>query len=557
MSTLLRVSLLAGLLLAGSGGLAGVAQAANRAAPTDPSVAGRAIFQRGILPSGAALEGSRQAGGLGLSGAAAACVNCHRRSGLGSTEGVVTIPPITGTYLFHSRTANANEPALHFVENMHGSREPYTDETLARAIREGLDSEGKPLGALMPRFALSDADVAELIAYLKSLGTRRPPGITDTVLHFATIITPDADPAKRQGMLDVLQEFFKDKNAFPFGPSPQMRTSSKTVYAKSMYIANRHWQLHVWELKGAPDTWRRQLDEDFAREPVMAAIAGLGGSQWKPVHDFCEASEVPCLFANVEVPDDEPGDFYSIYYSRGVLLEAGLVARQLAQTLKDRHGATLRQIYRTGDSGEAGARALAAALQGSGVDVSSQALGAGKPGAGVAAALRGAAKADALMLWLRPADLEALNDVTPGSAAVYLSGVMGGLEHAPVPATWRPRTHMAYPVDLPDKRVVRVDYPLGWFRFRHIPVVAEQVQADTYMACGILAETLNHMADMIDPDYLVERIQEMLDHRYLTGYYPRLTLAPGQTLASKGGYLVRFTEPAGTQVVADGEWMVP
>ena len=112
-------------------------------------------------------------------------------------------------------------------------------------------------------------------------------------------------------------------------------------------------------------------------------------------------------------------------------------------------------------------------------------------------------------------------------------------------------------VDLPDKRVVRVDYPLGWFRFRHIPVVAEQVQADTYMACGILAETLNHMADMIDPDYLVERIQEMLDHRYLTGYYPRLTLAPGQTLASKGGYLVRFTEPAGTQVVADGEWMVP
>ena len=55
----------------------------------------------------------------------------------------------------------------------------------------------------------------------------------------------------------------------------------------------------------------------------------------------------------------------------------------------------------------------------------------------------------------------------------------------------------------------------------------------------------------------LERIQEMLDHRYLTGYYPRLTLAPGQTLASKGGYLVRFTEPAGTQVVADGEWMVP
>ena len=116
---------------------------------------------------------------------------------------------------------------------------------------------------------------------------------------------------------------------------------------------------------------------------------------------------------------------------------------------------------------------------------------------------------------------------------------------------------MAYLFDLPDRRLVRVDYPLGWFSFRHIPVVAEQTQADTYLACGVLAETLNHMADVIEPDYLVERMQEILDHRILTGYYPRLTLATGQSLASKGGYLVKFAEPTGTRVVPDGEWTVP
>jgi len=138
-----------------------------------------------------------------------------------------------------------------------------------------------------------------------------------------------------------------------------------------------------------------------------------------------------------------------------------------------------------------------------------------------------------------------------------MSGLMGGLEHAPLPAAWRGRVRMAYPFDLPDRRVVRVDYPLGWFSFRHIPVVAEQVQADTYLACGILAETLNHMADVIEPDYLVERMQEILDHRILTGYYPRLTLATGQSLASKGGYLVKFAEPTGIRIVPDGEWIVP
>jgi hypothetical protein len=65
--------------------------------------------------------------------------------------------------------------------------------------------------------------------------------------------------------------------------------------------------------------------------------------------------------------------------------------------------------------------------------------------------------------------------------------------------------------------VVRVDYPLGWFSFRHIPVVAVQTQADTYLACGILTETLGHAGDVTDPTYLVELVQQSLDHRILTG----------------------------------------
>jgi hypothetical protein len=102
-----------------------------------------------------------------------------------------------------------------------------------------------------------------------------------------------------------------------------------------------------------------------------------------------------------------------------------------------------------------------------------------------------------------------------------------------------------------------VDYALGWFSFRHIPLVAEQVQANTYLACGLLAETLNHMADEINPDYLVERVQEDLDHRILTGYYPRLTLSAEQTLASKGGYLVKFANATDAGVLPDGDWTVP
>ena len=83
------------------------------------------------------------------------------------------------------------------------------------------------------------------------------------------------------------------------------------------------------------------------------------------------------------------------------------------------------------------------------------------------------------------------------------------------------------------------------------------MQADTYLACGLLAETLSHMADSFIPDYLVERLESLLEHRILTAYYPRLALAPNQRFASKGGYIVRFAEPSGGQLVAASDWIVP
>ena len=98
---------------------------------------------------------------------------------------------------------------------------------------------------------------------------------------------------------------------------------------------------------------------------------------------------------------------------------------------------------------------------------------------------------------------------------------------------------------------------MGWFAIRHIPIVDFQVQADTYLACGLLSETLNHTVDTCVRDYLIERIEAMLEHRVLTGYYPRLALAPGQRIAYKGGYVVRFAEAVGTKLVADGDWIVP
>jgi len=527
------------------------------ASADSPASAGEAIYRRGIVGSGAPLE-ARRSGGMRTLGAAAACVNCHRRSGFGGKEGRSIIPPITGRYLFRPRPTEGNDREIPFVPGMRGDREPYTDATLARAIRAGLDSEGKPLSYLMPRFALNDADMAALIGYLKRLDQRRVPGVTDTVLHFATIVTPDADPVKRRGMLDVIEQFFADRNARQMGPAPRMRASSRTAFSKTMFMVHRQWQLHVWELTGAESTWQEQLERRLAREPVLAVVSGLGGRNWAPVHAFCERAALPCLFPNVEVPVDSERDFYPLYFSKGVLLEAELIASALLDASRGAMPRTVRQLYRAGDSGEAGALALAAALKPHAITVSSQVLPRGAPGEGLAEALRGSETVDALVLWLRPADVATLGTAPPAApAAVFMSGLMGGLERTPLPPSWRSRTRLAYPFDLPERRRVRVDFALGWFRIRQVAVVAEQVQADTYLACGLLSETLNHMVDTFVRDYLVERFEDMLERRVVTGYYPRLALATGQRFASKGGYIVRLPEAKGARLIVDRDWFVP
>ncbi len=515
---------------------------------------GKAIYRHGATSIGAPLEAQREAGAR-LRGADAACVNCHRRSGFGAREGRISIPPITGRFLMQSDPSAIRDDPLPYVESMRINHVPaYTDATLARAIREGVDAQGKPLNYLMPRFDLNDSDMASLIAYLKQLDRRKVRGVTDTVLHFATIITPDADPVKRQGMLAVIEQYFADKNATPLGPTARLRTSRKM-----MFTVNRRWQLHVWELSGAPDTWQEQLKQRLAKEPVLAVVSGLGGKNWAPVHAFCEQNALPCLFPNVEVPPlDADRAFYSLYFSKGVLLESGLIANRILKSASGKTAKTVQQIYRAGDSGEPAAKALAETLERQGIAVRNQVLARGATGRGVPEALAKASNADALVLWLRQPDLAALNDALPATTtAVYMSGLMGGLERSPLPPGWRGRTRLAYPFDLPEQRRVGVDFAFGWFSIRRIPLVAEQVQADTYLACGLLAETLSHMADTFVPDYLIERIEDTLDHRIVTGYYPHLALGAGQRFASKGGYIVQFADAQGQRLVVDSNWFVP
>ena len=521
---------------------------ARPAVPADP---GAAIYRLGVLPSGQPLVGKREEGEPAR-GAAAACVNCHRRSGLGTVEGQSLVPPIIGTYLFKSRQLIIEDPNTPHIQGYLPNRSAYTDATLAAAIRSGITPNGRVLSYLMPRYALDAAAMHSLIGYLRTFGSQPTPGVSSDTLEFATVIAADADPVAKAAMLDVLKHFIEGQNRLIAGGTPPLHANRAI-----MYRVTRRWNLHIWELSGPAASWPAQLQAKYAAQPVYALLSGLGGRDWTPVHRFCESNGIPCLLPNVDLPVVAEADFYPIYFSRGVLLEADLFAVRLRELARAGGVRRVVQVFARDDIGADAAAALQASLAAGGTAGELDGLAPGELRARLPSILADLKPDDALVLWLKSEDVAALPAQPPASAHVFLSGLMGGMENAPLPAAWREASRLSYLFDLPDARHARMVPAYSWLKINGVPLVAERVQIHTYLACVIAAETLGHMLDSFVRDFLNERLEMMVSRRLTNAYYPHLGLAPGQRFASKGGYLVRFADADGARIQADGEWVVP
>ena len=51
----------------------------------------------------------------------------------------------------------------------HEEHPPYTEETLKRAITQGVDPAGEPLDQEMPRWRMSELDLDDLVKFVKTL----------------------------------------------------------------------------------------------------------------------------------------------------------------------------------------------------------------------------------------------------------------------------------------------------------------------------------------------------------------------------------------------------
>jgi hypothetical protein len=508
--------------------------------------AGQAIYRDGILTDGRALAGAGAAGVV-RSGRVGACVACHRRSGFGAAEGQLVVPPITAQELFQAPKAVPADPRIaHQLGRPR--RPPYDDAALARAIRDGVGVDGRPLDPVMPRYALGERDMAALTAYLKTLFGAPDPGVDAEQIRLATVIQPGVAPARRQAMLEVLQAFVRDKNAAVRSEQARRRAGSMR-----MHRAWRTWVLDVWQLEGTPGSWDAQLEQRYRNAPVFALVGGIGDDSWQPIADFSERRKLPCILPQTLLPG-EGENFYTVYFSSGVALEA----RALAGVLAPQAGG--RRVIQVSRAGDPASQAAAAAFRDT-FRAASHAVSGGArleervlDGAPDGSLWRELAQADAaaLVLWLRAPDLAQARDLAPAAPAWLSAGLLDGAPALPG-AGWR----MTYPWELPAASAPRVRRSVDWLRARAIGSSAPRVAIDTHYALAALGDALAHQMDSFSRDYLVETVEHQVSTTLLSSSYPPLTLGPDQRFASKGVYLVRPSAKPGAEPEALSALIVP
>jgi hypothetical protein len=284
---------------------------------------------------------------------------------------------------------------------------------------------------------------------------------------------------------------------------------------------------------------------------TRSSAGGLGAHSWRPIHEFSERFEVPCIFPQTALPALGEPDFYTVYLSRGLTLEA----QALARFLQDQgEGGAVVQVSRPDPASVAAADAFRNARVASGDPAPLERVIEQAPDAAFWQELAAQVPGATWVLWLPPQDLAlAFAARGPGAGDVYLSTGLGAADMART-ASATGRVRLVHPLDLPEARAARLETARAWLHKSGIDLTDETVQMNAYLAATVTGMALSHSVDTWSREFLLERLEHRMGSSGELSVYPRLSLGPGQRYASKGSYIVQ-ADAGRLHPLSD--WIVP
>jgi hypothetical protein len=527
--------------------------------PEDRLRLGERIYREGILPSGEPMQALVR-DDLPTPGTLFSCISCHLRSGLGSFEGGVFTPPTNGNKLFQPfLTLYKGTPHHPKYFPLPPRRPAYTEETLVKAIETGVDPNGRTLNDVMPRYLLDPGDMILLVSYLKTLSNGFSPGVTESNIHFATVVSEDIPPEDRDALISPLQNYFKLKNSqvkyFKTPGSARSKLMAQNMTTSKEFI-NRTLTLSVWVLKGRPETWRKQLEEYNRTDPAFAMLGGMVSGSWEPVHRFSEDNQIPSLFPFTDLPVISRSDWYTLYLSKGYYQEGEAAARYLNNdpAVTD---ADILQVVRDSQEG----LALAAGFQ-----ETWRSLGRKipmtitlKPGREVSTETitsnSASNKPAVIILWDGPsvlAGLDRLTSIRNGQARYVISAGYLGKEIWTLKEQQRKLTYITYPYRIPRPAADFRPSSMG-MGIKSFSADATKIENQTYSLIEILTMALMDMKGNYYRDNFLDVIGMIMDQE--VPLYERISFGPGQRYASKGCYIVQLSNDSKPQLIKKSDWV--
>jgi hypothetical protein len=413
----------------------------------------------------------------------------------------------------------------------------------------------------MPRYTLGERDMDHLTAYLKTLAAAPDPGVDDTTIHFATVVSEGVDCDERRAMVAAIEAFVRRKN---LEVERDVRRPRASPYYKDEFrIARRWWALHIWELAGPRATWEAQLEAKYRKQPVFALLGGLVAGTWAPVHQYCEQSRIPCLFPLTDLPevveDDRPT--FTVYLTKGLQGEAEALAQWISRTQSEGRPGPIVQVFSDSDEGRTLARSFRRAMHEAGAArVQDVPFRADVPSEEFWRRVIHERKPSVLVLWLGPPDLDAYS-VTRAAAddrlALFASSTLLGRTAMSIPERLRGRIRLTYPWTLPGREPPHLFRVRSWFRSQGIADDHETLRLNTYLVLSLTEHVLERMVDHFSRDYFLECAEHELESMENPGVLPRLSLGPGQRYASKGCYIVASSRDRQGALEAISAWIVP
>lgn len=291
-------------------------------------------------------------------------------------------------------------------------------------------------------------------------------------------------------------------------------------------------------------------------------LGGISNGEWQPVHDFCEAERLPCLFPITNFPTISASGWYTYYFDKGYAQEGEGAARYLHRLESLPAGAKILQIVQDSPIG----RALAAGFQSAWAELERPPV---TTMVMTAAQLRDKTGLDNLLQKQQPAVLLLWTDAEllarlPGLFAqlanpvpVFVSSGYLGKKTTAIPEAVRSRVFITWPYRLtpyigPQTGGIQSSIPI----FTTARDFGDRRIASRTLSALQQATLrgLSQLQDSLQRDNLLDIMSMQMD--LVVKDYERLSFGPGQRYVSKGCYIIQLGAGADPPLLQRSEWVI-